>query len=76
METPGLLVALVGFQFTPGGEIATHDVAFVVVHDKVADVPLGIVIAPPLLVVFVGLAVSLTVSVSVGEGGGKGTAVT
>lgn len=72
METPGLLVAFVGFQFTPEGEVATHDVAFVVVHDKVADVPLGIVIAPPFEAVFAAFAVSFTVRLSVGDAGGGG----
>ena len=52
--------------------MATHDVAFVVVHDKVADVPLGIVIAPPFEAVFAAFAVSFTVRLSVGDAGGGG----
>ena len=71
METPGLLVAFVGFQFTPEGEVATHDVAFVVVHDRVADVPLGIVIAPPFEAI-TPFAFPLTVKLRVGEVGGGG----
>ena len=51
--------------------MATHDVAFVVVHDKVADVPLGIVIVPPFEAV-TPFAFPLTVKLRVGEVGGGG----